>query len=100
MVVDDNAARKLLEEDRQAEVILKESAMGTPVPCLWDSAANQLAMKNMMSPGRRVTRVLVVKGTQKKVVVPRQKKKNHPRHALPMFNDPVSSPVLPKYFVR
>jgi hypothetical protein len=32
-------------------------------------------------------------------VVPR-KKKNHPRHALPMFNDPVSLLELPKYFVR
>jgi hypothetical protein len=29
--------------------------------------------------------------------VPRKKKKNAPGHALPMFNDPVSSPVLPKY---
>jgi hypothetical protein len=25
---------------------------------------------------------------------------NHPRHALPMFNDPVLSPVLSKYFIR
>jgi hypothetical protein len=33
-------------------------------------------------------------------VTPRKKKKNHPRHALPIFNDPVSSPVLPKYFAR
>jgi hypothetical protein len=31
-------------------------------------------------------------------VVPRKKKKNAPEHALPMFNDPVSSPVLPMYF--
>jgi hypothetical protein len=31
-------------------------------------------------------------------VVPRKKKNNAPGHALPMFNDPVSSPVLPKYF--
>jgi hypothetical protein len=30
--------------------------------------------------------------------VPRKKKNNVPGHALPMFNDPVSSPVLPKYF--
>jgi hypothetical protein len=37
---------------------------------------------------------------RKKVVVPRKKKKNAPGHALPMFNDPVSSPVLPKYFAR
>jgi hypothetical protein len=37
---------------------------------------------------------------RKKVVAPRKKKKNHPRHALPIFNDPVSSPVLPKYFAR
>jgi hypothetical protein len=40
-----------LEDDHQAEVILKEFAKGTPVPLLPDSAANQLAMKNMMSPG-------------------------------------------------
>jgi hypothetical protein len=33
-------------------------------------------------------------------MVPRKKKNNHPRHALPMFNDPVSLPVLPKYFIR
>jgi hypothetical protein len=32
--------------------------------------------------------------------VPRKKKKNTPGHALPMFNDPVSSAVLPKYFAR
>jgi hypothetical protein len=98
MVTDDAAARKKLAEDRQAEVILKEFAKGTPVPLLPDSAANQLAMKNMMSPGRRVTRAFVARGS-KKVVVSR-KKKNHPRHALPMFNDPVSSPVLPNYFSR
>jgi hypothetical protein len=30
--------------------------------------------------------------------VPRKKNHNAPGHALPMFNDPVSSPVLPKYF--
>jgi hypothetical protein len=30
-------------------------------------------------------------------VVPHKKKKNSAGHALPMFNDPVSSPVLPKY---
>jgi hypothetical protein len=33
-------------------------------------------------------------------VVPQKKKKNAPGHALPMFNDPVSSLVLPKYFAR
>jgi hypothetical protein len=33
-------------------------------------------------------------------VVPRKKKKKNPGHALPMFNDPVSSPVLPNYFAR
>jgi hypothetical protein len=32
--------------------------------------------------------------------VPRKKKKNHPGHALPMCNDHVSSPVLPKYSAR
>jgi hypothetical protein len=99
MVADDTAARKKLEKDRQAEAILKVFTKGTPVPLLHDSAANQLAMKNMMSPGCRVTRASVVKRT-KKVVVPRKKKKNHPRHALPMFDDPVSLPVLPKYFAR
>jgi hypothetical protein len=30
--------------------------------------------------------------------VPRKKNNNAPGHALPMFNDPVSSPVLPMYF--
>jgi hypothetical protein len=33
-------------------------------------------------------------------MVPRKNKKNHPRHALLMFHDAVSSPVLPNYFVR
>jgi hypothetical protein len=89
-----------MEEDRQSEAILKEFAKGTPVPLIPDPDANQLAMKNMMYPGRRVTRVFVAKGKKKKVVVPQKKKKIHPRHALPMFNDPVSSPVLPKYFAR
>jgi hypothetical protein len=62
MVADDAAARKNLEEDRQAEAILKEFANGKPVPLLHDSAANQLAMKTMMSPSRRVTRDFVAKG--------------------------------------
>jgi hypothetical protein len=88
-----------LEEDRQAEAILKEFAKGTPVPLLPDSAANQLAMKNMMSPGCRVTRAFVAVG-KKKVMVPRKKKNNHPRHALSMFNDTVSSTVLTNYFAR
>jgi hypothetical protein len=57
-------------------------------------------MKNMMSPGRRVTRAFVANGKKKKLVMPRNKNKSHPRHALPMFNDHVSSPVLPKYFAR
>jgi hypothetical protein len=57
-------------------------------------------MKNMMPPGRRVARAFAAKGKKKNAVVPRKKKKNHPRHALPMFNDPVSSPVLPKYFTK
>jgi hypothetical protein len=54
----------------------------------------------MMSPGRRVTRSFVDKGKKKKVVMPRKKKKNAPGNALPIFNDPVSSPMLPKYFAR
>jgi hypothetical protein len=54
----------------------------------------------MMTPGRWVTRYFVAKGKKKKLVVPRKKKKNAPGHALPMFNDTVSSPVLPKYFAR
>jgi hypothetical protein len=66
MVADDAVARKKIEEDRQAEAILKEFAKGTPVPLLPDSAANQLAMQNMMSPGRRVTRAFVAKGKKKK----------------------------------
>jgi hypothetical protein len=59
---------KKLEEDRQAEAILKGFAKGTPLPLLQDSSANQLAMKNMMSPGCRVTRALVVKGTKKRLL--------------------------------
>jgi phage anti-repressor protein len=78
-----------LEEYRQAEAILKEFTKGTPGTLLPDSAANQLAMNNMMSPGRRVARYFVAKEKKNKVVVPRKKKNNHPRHALPMFNDPV-----------
>jgi hypothetical protein len=68
MVADDAAARKNLEEDRQADAILKDFAKGTPVPLLPGSDANQLAMQNMMSPGRQVTRGFVAKG-EKKVVV-------------------------------
>jgi hypothetical protein len=96
----DDAARKILEEDHQAEAILKDFAKGTPVPLLPESDANQLAMQNMMYPGLGVTRSFVAKGKKKKVLVPRKKKKNHPGYALPMFNHPVSSPVLPKYFAR
>jgi hypothetical protein len=54
-----------LEEYRQAEAILKEFAKGTPVPLLPASAANKLAMKNMMSPGRRVARAFEAKGKKK-----------------------------------
>jgi hypothetical protein len=60
------AARKLLEEDRQADTILKECAKGTPVPLLPDSDANQLTMQNIMSPGRRVTWSFVAKGKKKR----------------------------------
>jgi hypothetical protein len=98
MVADDAAARTLLEEDRQADAMLKEFVKVTPVHFFPDSDANQLAMPNMMSPGRRVTRSLAAKGKKKKIAVPRKKKNNAPGHALPMFNDPVSSPVIPKYF--
>jgi hypothetical protein len=98
MVADDAAAGKLLEEDRQADAMLKEFAKGTPLRLFPDSDANQLAIHNMMSPGRRVTRSFAAKGKKKKVALPRKKKNNAPGHALPMFNDPVSSPVLPKYF--
>jgi hypothetical protein len=55
-----------MEEDRQAEAILKEFAKGTQRPLLPDSASNQLAMKNMMSPGRRMTRSFVAKGKKKR----------------------------------
>jgi hypothetical protein len=34
MVADDTATRKILEEDRQAEAILKEFTKGNPVPRL------------------------------------------------------------------
>jgi hypothetical protein len=100
MVVDDAAARTLLEEDFQADAMLKEFAKGTPVHLFPDSDANQLAMQNMMSPGRRVTRSFADKGNRKKIAVPFKKKNNTPGHALPMFNDPVSCPVLPNFLHR
>jgi hypothetical protein len=75
MVADDTVARKILEEDRQAEAILKEFAKGTPLPLFHDSAANQLAMKNMMSPGRIVTRDLVVKGMKKRLLYLKRRKR-------------------------
>jgi hypothetical protein len=98
MVADDAAARKKLEEGRQADAMLKEFSKGTPVRLFPDSDANQLAMQNMMSPGRRVARSFTAKGKKKNIAVPRKKKNNAPGHALPMFNNPVSSPVLPMYF--
>jgi hypothetical protein len=51
MVADDTVARAIFEEDRQAEAILKEFAKGNSVPRLEYSAANQRAIRNMMSPG-------------------------------------------------
>jgi hypothetical protein len=74
MVADDTAARNFLEEDHQAEAILKEFTKGTPIPRLQDSSANQLAMNNMMSPGRRVTSALVVKGTKKGCATSKEEK--------------------------
>jgi hypothetical protein len=65
MVADDTAAKAILEEDRQAEAIFKEFAKGNSVHHLQYLAANQHAKKNIMSPGRRVARDLVVKGTKK-----------------------------------
>jgi hypothetical protein len=62
MVVDDTVAREILEEDRQTEAMLKEFAKGNYVPHLQDSAANQRAIKNMMSSGRSVNRASAVKG--------------------------------------
>jgi hypothetical protein len=100
MIADDTAAREILEEDRQAEVILKEFAKGDSVPRHEDAAANQYAIRNMMSSGCILTRASAVKGHKQKVVETTQKKKNFPRHALPLFNDPVSSPVIPKYLER
>jgi hypothetical protein len=66
MVADDAAARKLLEEDRQADAIIKEFTKGTPACLFPDSDVNQLAMQNMMSPDRRVTRSFATKGKEKK----------------------------------
>jgi hypothetical protein len=66
MVADDAAARKLLEEDLQADAILKEFAKGTPSRFLPESDANKVAMQNMMSPGRRVTRSFAAKGKKKR----------------------------------
>jgi hypothetical protein len=65
MVADDAAARKLLEEDLQAEAMLKEFSKGNPVRLFPDSDANQLAMQNMMSPGCRVTKSFYAKGEKK-----------------------------------
>jgi hypothetical protein len=66
MVANDAAARIFFEEYCQAEAILKEFAKGTAVPLLPHSAANKLAMKNMISPGHRVTRTFVAKGKKKR----------------------------------
>jgi hypothetical protein len=66
MAADDTAARKLLEEDRQVDAMLKYFAKGTPARPFPDSDANQLAMQNMMSPGRRVTRSFAAKGKTKR----------------------------------
>jgi hypothetical protein len=66
MVADDAAARQLLEEDRQAVAMLKEFSKGNPARLFPDSDANQLAMQNMMSPGRRVTRYFAAKGNKKR----------------------------------
>jgi hypothetical protein len=55
-----------LEEDHQAEAILKEFAKGTPVHLLPDSDANKLAINNMMSPGRRAARAFVTKGKKER----------------------------------
>jgi hypothetical protein len=66
MVADNAAARKLLEEDRQADAILKEFAKGTPVRLFPDSDANQLAMQNIMYPARWVTRSFAAKGKKKR----------------------------------
>jgi hypothetical protein len=66
MVADDAMVRKLLEGDRQADAMLNEFYTGTPVCLFPDSDANQLAMQNMMSPGRRVTRSFTAKGKKKR----------------------------------
>jgi hypothetical protein len=65
MVADDAAARKLLEEDHQEDAMLKEFAKGNPVRLFPDSDTNQLAMQNMMSPGRWLTRSFAAKGGKK-----------------------------------
>jgi hypothetical protein len=69
MIADDPAARAILEEDRQAEAILKEFVKGNYVPRREDSAANPHAIRNMMSPGRRITRDSAIKGQKQKLVV-------------------------------
>jgi hypothetical protein len=65
MVADDATARTLLEGDPQADAMLNDFSTGTPVCLFPDSDANQLAMQNMMSPGRRVTRSFTAKGQKK-----------------------------------
>jgi hypothetical protein len=44
MVADDATARTLLEEDLQADAMLKEFAKGTPVRLFTESDATKIAM--------------------------------------------------------
>jgi hypothetical protein len=44
MIADDTAAREILEEDRQAEAILKEFTKGNSVPHREVSVAKQLGI--------------------------------------------------------
>jgi hypothetical protein len=81
MSAGDTAARAILEEDRQAEAILKEFAKGTSVLC-GDPVANLLVVRNMMSPGHTITRSSDIKGQKQKAVATTPKKKNFPRHAM------------------
>jgi hypothetical protein len=99
MIADDTTARVILEEDRQAEAILKEFSKGTCV-LRADQSADLFAIQNMMSPGQRIKKSSAIKDGKQLVVATAPKKKILLRHAMPMFNDPVTLPVHPEYLKR
>jgi hypothetical protein len=92
-VADDAKARVIMEEDHQAKAILEEFLKGTSVASA-DPADDLFAIHNMMLPGRRLTRSSAFKDGKQLVVTP-PKKKQLIWDVMPLFNDPVMSPVRP-----